>query len=435
MQAVITCILFGYATAATAAVTTFPYTNSFDGSGEVVGNVPTGDVWTATATKTTVASSPALGAKSCLINDAELTLNVNTPLNIGTNVRVRLFCKPVAYDTSSGTTYPTLDAGVRAAFIVNKADGKIHVYTGSGWGELPGSPVLPTDQSTWIGFLVTLDYSKNLWDLYYTNATGQVLAEAGFKNANTTPLSMANSGTKLSQVTVSSGISAWVDDFTVDRAYRALVGGSPSPANMRYMPSVVIRPGMAAREITRYFDSTSDGLAQECGAALGRALSADSNAKLHVHDPATGVSVYQYVAGAWGKVLGAGPAASGVRLTSTTGFWLETTISGTVAIEAFGPANSSTPSDVTLAADWNMLAWPWGTKRVNPPSNIGLPTTGKIFIYRPGSTYLELRYKSGLGWVSGSGTTASSAELNREQSIWYKATVGGDNWNIDSLGP
>lgn len=423
MQTAITCILFGCATAATASVTTFPYTSGFEGAGEVLGNMPTGTVWTKTGTGTANVSNntAAADSKSVCINDAALTLNVDSAAN-GTNMRVRLFCKPYAYD--NGSADPEIGTGSRAVFFLTTG-GVIRARNGTGWTNLVSG--LSTNQ--WYGFIVTLDYTRGLWDLYYTN--GQYVAGSGMTKLNGNPLLMvAGANSALTNVTVSSGNSAYVDEFAVDRGYTVLVAGTPSQSAVQYVASLNLQPSMLAREITRYFDSTCDGLDQELGAALARALSGDPNAKLHVYFPSQGgMSVYNVVLGAWNRDTGSGPLPAGVRLSRTTGFWIETTLSGLRTVDALVPPSTAALSDVTLSGAWNMLAWPYADRGVNNGvnDNTGLPTSGLIYIYRPGQSWLTLRFKSGVGWTSGRGTTTSMQELQKEQSFWF---LGGGNWDL-----
>jgi hypothetical protein len=419
--------LLGTTAATPAAVTTYPYANGFES--DTVGQIPGGD-WTKTGTGTALVSNNtivAAGTNSVCINDAALTLNVDSSANDKV-VRVQLFCKPVAYDVSSGD--PTLAAGARMGFFVT-TNGNMRVWDqGAGWSNLVA--VVPTNQ--WLGFMVTVDYnSPGLWDLYYTNGTN--VAGSGFTKLNGSPLHMAAGAgnTELTNVTVSSGSSAYVDQYVVDRSFSQLVEGSPSRSNMQYVATLTLQPSMLSRSITRYFDSTSDGLDQELGAALARALSGDANAKLHVYFPSQGgMSVYQVVAGVWQRTQGSGPDPVNVHLTRTTGFWIETTLSGVVTVDALAPPNVSPPSDVALSGSWNMLAWPYNTRSVNAPEGIGFPTTGRLFVHRPGQSWLNLRYKAGVGWTSGQGTTPSTQTLEKEQSVWF---LGAGTWDIDTRGP
>jgi hypothetical protein len=361
-------------------------------------------------------------------------LNVNSS-NDDPQARVRLFCKPVAYDLTSG--YPTLDVDIRAAFLVNKTDGKLHVYTGTGWGELSGSPAFPTDQSRWLGFLVTLDYSAKLWDIYYTNALA-VDVRAGFLKLNGFPLTMKSRGApddnaELAKVTVSSGTSAYVDEFSLDRAYSELVAGVPSQANVQYVASVVIQSGMAAREILKYFDSTSDGLNQECGAALADAIGVGG--VIRVYDAVTGWGVYSNQAGA-GWVWISGPVIDDVHLTRTTGLWITTTRSGTVTVARFAPFADPLPTSKTLYANWNMLSWPKTARLINSggADNLGLsPVDGaRLYIYRAGQPYLQLTYRVGTGWRAGSGAVVYT--ISQEQGMWYwKPNSGTFTWNPGAL--
>jgi hypothetical protein len=427
--------LLGATVVASAAVTTYPYTSGFES--DTVGQLPSGGVWTKTGDGTTTVSNNtivAAGTKSCCINDAALTLDVDSASNDKV-VRVRLFCKPVAYDTQSGD--PTVDAGSRAAFFLT-TEGKIRVYTSGGWSELATG--FSVDQ--WYGFLVTLDYDKGLWDLYYTN--GQYAVGSGMTRLNVNPLTMAtgDANTELTKVTVSSGTSAYVDEFSVDKSYSSLVAGVPSQPAMQYVSSFVIQPGMASREILRYFDSTSDGLLQECGALLLRALNLGD--KIHVYfpdivAPADRWGIYEKkdVAGVVRWVWTSSPSGKDrdqVHLTPNTGMWIETTLSGSVTVSGFAPFITAGSVATSVSGEWTMLSWPWAPRNVNNGTldNLGFsPRNGdKLFIFRAiTQPYLTLTWQTGVGWKAGSG--AVSYSISREQGMWFYNSLPGveKTWN------
>lgn len=429
-------------TVAVAQVDSYPYTNGFESDTIGAKPAPYGTTWTTNGDGAVYVTNntSAAGSKSChIFSDA---LNLNTSYSTRSNVWLRIFCKPTAYDDAGGAQ-PSA-ANCSAAFYLSTS-GVLYAYAdtnglvtggGNGWTNVASG--IPTNQ--WLGFVVHLDYFNQLWDLYYTTgSTGATMTKA-----YSAPLLMSTQhSNRLWQVTVSSGGTSYVDEVSIANAYTELSSGSASPTNVQYLYALTVSRGMGARTIAKYFGPTSDTLTQELGDVLTRVLNENDQIRLFFSDRNQwGIYSNKLTYWSW-KSDPSGKSPANTHITHTTGFWLDdTTATGTVNVVGFAPYNTTDPTNTTVygsatAGGWNLFQWPYSARSVNGTPGLGFASAGAgdlIFIYDEAKRkYVRLWYKAGTGWMQG-GNAPSSYVLQEGQGFWYKRAAADDVWwTIESV--
>jgi hypothetical protein len=367
-------------------------------------------------------------------------LSLSSTVGTATNVWIRLFCKPTAYDDSAGQ--PTA-SDCSAAFYLSTG-GVLYAYAdtngasagGDGWTNV-ATGVSTTD---WLGFSVHLDYDAQLWDLYYT--AGSTAAPMTRLNAMPMPMSNQQSN-RFWQATISSGGTTYVDAVTIVKGYIELAENTPSPTNVQAVASLTLNRGAAARTIARYFGSSGSGLAQEIGDLLNRALNV--NDTISIWFPDMGLNgewgEYRNDGNGWTRMGLTGPTWDQVRLTRTTGIWIDSSATGQTNAVGVAPYDIVAPSNAVVHGSgtgngWNYFQWPYGIRQVND-TNKGLgftPGAGDLlFVYRTADqSYVRLWWKAGTGWMMG-GSKSTAEQVEEGIGLWYKRAGAGTTWAISAI--
>lgn len=425
---------------ASAQVASYPYTDGFES--DAVGALPAtfGSTWTTNGEGAVYVTNNtyAGGTKSCHVFGD--TLNLNTAVTTPSNLWIRMFCKPTAYDDAGGAQPSATNCS--AAFYLSTG-GVLYAYAdtnglgtagGNGWTNVATG--VPTNQ--WLGFAVHLDYSNQLWDLYYTTgSTGAPLIK-GYGP----PLVMSTQhSNRLWQTSISSGGTSYVDEVTIASGFSTLSGGAASPTNVQYLNSMTLSRGMGAMTVARYFDASSDALSQELGDILSRALNTNDQVRVF-HGDLSQWGIYSNKLTYWSwKSDPSGKSAANTHITRTTGFWLDdTSATGVVSVVGFAPYNTVDPTNTTVygsgVGGWNLFQWPYSARSVNAVPGLGFTSAAAgdlIFVYDQAQRkYIRLWYKAGSGWMQGG--SLSSYVLQQGQGFWFKRSGAANvTWDIESV--
>jgi hypothetical protein len=436
-------VAVGFAVCANGAVTTLPFSDGFETN--ALGGPPSSTYWATTGEGTVqvvTSPTPPEGTNSCLVSGD--TLKINSDYATRSNLWVKLFCKPTAYDDSAGQ--PTA-SDCSAAFYVN-TNGVLYAYADTNGAGLNGWTDIKSGLNTnsWHGFMVHLDYSNRLWDIYHVSGSS---TSAPMVIVNTVPLRMPTShSNRLWQAAISSGGSTYVDAFSIVNGRVALSQSTASPTSVHAVAEYTMPRGAAAREFLLACISPGGvGLANsEFGDNLLAAL--DNLDKVHILFPATGWNVYKKAAGVWTKFSGGGPDPNGVVITRTMGFWIESVAGGNMNITA-GVAlyNNSTPVNPTVDDTendrWTYLTWPYEDRQVNDPvKGLGFTTLNGtvagdlLFLYRASDGgYTRLWWSAANGWWMKGGGKATADQILKGQGFFYRRNSGSPEfeWKVNTV--
>ena len=354
------------------------------------------------------------GFQSMKVTNDTATLDITGDPN---NTWVSFFTKPGLYEDTPADLTDT-----PAAMCITTG-GIVKAWTGA-WVEVANDSAFATG---WQGFQVHFDWSSKLWDIYHTAADPGGDTIMTKLNDLPLPFDSAAPSNALHKFSVETELATYVDNagLAVDTA--DLVAGAPSPSNAATTVYITFYPGAAAESLTRYFTDENNSLGGPLGQALGSGLVA-SNDMVHIWNSTTAAfDTYKWMGGYWDPQAGAtNPAA--IKITRTTGMYVETTLATIEAGLTFSAFDGNNPPDpTTIASGWTMLQSPNITD--TPVSALGLPGSGYgdlLYVYSSGS-YLSLWWDhANTQWKSG--PNAATTEVSEGQGMWRYNTGNLHLW-------
>lgn len=370
------------------------------------------------------------GSQSVSVSNAVLTLEGNA--NDYTNVWVRFYSKPVAYDDADGSP----SVGTNACVFYVNTNSMLKAYSNDTWVTVAADvPV-----NSWIGLAAQVDYANQTWSLYYETAGvyGSELTRANPKplafntayNCNLTP-------DQLVAFAVDSGLQAYVDGMSLSIGSAAVSDSETAKVAVDVLDLASDRGVM--RGIPGHtFAAGDDDLASS--SALGAYLLGLMNEgdKLYVQDGGTVGVLTKNAEGDWTTSL----TPSDIKIRPTTGLWiLRDATALTTAFRSYDSTESAT-NTVVFGADhgasggWTLLAWPLTASAANTSTTDWgfdgqAENNDRLYIFDEDTGGFKMLYYRNNAWRDG--PNAASYQITPGQGFWYQRRSNGNKtWQVET---
>lgn len=311
---------------------TVPFTDSFEGAalGADWATNGTGAVTIAPADAT-----PGGGAKSCVISNDALQVDVTSAYNVWAQV----YAKAAGYD---GDPADVQIDDLAAVFFIT-TDGDVRVMDGDGanggvWTNVASLGALTDNKTGWEGFVVHLDYVTDTWDIYHQ--TGGEAGEATLTRLATN-LGFRKDSAGMTSVEVSSELTASVDEIGLIQGYSDVGGSAYETVKSRTTDHTADWTSMVVGDIDNY-SAVEDLLNDDAGGDLMMGMVDGDHVHLYLDD---GFNTYDFNGGTW-DVNGGAAAPGTVHLGKGQSWWVEYATTSTSNLEFWAEGFRATGEDV-----------------------------------------------------------------------------------------